>query len=116
MNSIVKKVVAFSLIGLMQAGLVAPVVTEASSRNDRHYERRYENHDNGYHRGFDKDREHRLQEERERHEREMERHDYESDWEYHERMEREKEHHEELMRMIGGFAILSIILNNDDHD
>lgn len=116
MNSTVKKVVAFSLIGLMQAGLVVPI-TEASSRhNDKHYEHKYESHDNGYHRGFDKDREQRICEERDRHEREMRRYDYESDWEYNERMEREREHHEEIMRTLGGLAVLSIILNNDDHD
>lgn len=105
MKNIVKKIVAVTLVCLMQVGLGVSI-TEASARhNDKHHEQRYENHD--------KDREQRIQEERDRHEREMQRREYESEREYRERQDREREHHEEIMRTLGGIALLAIILNND---
>lgn len=116
MNSIVKKVVVFSLIGVMQVG-IGMSITEASSRhndkhhskhNGKHHEQRYDRH-----RDHDHDREYRIKIERERHEREMRRHDHESDWQYNERMEREKEHHEEVMRTLGALAILAVVLDNN---
>jgi len=108
MNRIVKKVVAFSLIGLMQAGLFAPVVTEAASSHKHKHKYRYEH--------CDKERLEKIKAEKRRHAEAMKRLAHEKDWEYEERMKREKEHHEEIMRMLGGLAILQLILNNDNHD
>ena len=104
MNSIVKKAVVFSMIGLMQVGLGASVI-EASPRHDDRHDHRYESRQ--------RDRDERIREERARHEREMQRRHYESEREYRERQEREKEHHEEVMRTLGGLAILAVILNNN---
>jgi hypothetical protein len=107
MKSLAKKFVVFSLIGLMQVGLGASVL-EASPRHDDHRrDYRYEQ------RQKEKDREARIREERARHEREMQRHHHESDWQYQERMKREKDHHEEVMRTLGALAILAVVLNNN---
>ena len=103
MNNLVKKLVIFSLIGVMQLGLGVSV-TEASAHHGKHHEQRYEHHDN--------DREHRIQEERDRHEREMQRREHESEYEYRDRQDREREHHEEVMRTLGALALLVILNNN----
>ncbi|AIF52521.1 hypothetical protein [Pelosinus sp. UFO1] len=104
MNSIVKKGIICSMIGIMQLGIGTAVI-EASPRHheNKDYEERYEHH---------KDRDHRIQEERERHEREMKRRHHEEEWQWHERQQREKEHHEEVMRTIGGLALLYLITNS----
>lgn len=105
MKSIVKKIVIFSMIGLMQVGLGASVIEASPRHNDKHerYEQRHR----------DRDRDHRIQEERERHEREMQRRENEREHDWRERQQREKEHHEEVMRTLGGIAILALILNNN---
>ncbi len=103
MNSIVKKGIIFSMLGIMQLGIGASVI-EASPRHDNRHEQRYEKkHDN---------RDHRIKEERKRHDREMKRRDHENEREWKERQAREKAHHEEVMRTIGGLALLYIIANN----
>lgn len=107
MKSIVKKIVVFSMIGVMQVGIGAATI-EASPRHHDNPNERYER------RHHDNDREQRLREEKARHEREMQRRHYESEREYKERQEREKDHHEEIMRTIGGLALLAMILNNNN--
>lgn len=104
MKSIVKKGIIYSMIGIMQLGIGASVI-EASPRHDnRHHEQRYEDrHDS---------REHRIKEERKRHEREMKRRDHEDERAWRERQDREKAHHEEVMRTIGGLALLYILTNS----
>jgi hypothetical protein len=42
----------------------------------------------------------------------MQRRDYEEEREWHERQDREKAHHEEVMRTIGGLALLYLLTNN----
>lgn len=112
MKNMAKKIVVFSLIGLMQVGVGASI-TEASARYDNnHSEHRYEERCKDHHNNNHHNRERRIQEENDRHEREMRRLDYENEREYRERQEREKEHHEEIMRTLGGLALLAIVLNN----
>ncbi|GMA98836.1 hypothetical protein [Pelosinus sp. IPA-1] len=104
MKSIVKKIVIFSMIGVMQIGFGASVI-EASSLHsepvpmrhhddrddqDRHERERYERHE----------RERRERAENERHEREMRRRHHESEREWHRRQERERERHDNTMREI----------------
>ncbi|CUH96844.1 hypothetical protein P22_2955 [Propionispora sp. 2/2-37] len=103
MNKLAKKVIVYSLVGIMQFGFGASVI-EASPRD---------HHDWQAHHRYDKDREQRIREENRRHEREMRRRHHESEREWRERQQREKEHHEEIMRTLGGLAILGIILSNN---
>lgn len=94
MNSLVKKVAIYSMVAIMQIGLGASVI-EASPAHHH------------------SDREHRIQVENARYERAMMRHEYESERAWHERQEREKAHHEEEMRAIGGLALLYLLTNNN---
>ncbi len=100
MKSIVKKVVIYSMIGILQLGLGASVIEASPRHNDQYQKQRHEY------------RVHRIQEERDRHEREMQRRNYEEEREWHERQDREKAHHEEVMRTIGGLALLYLLTNN----
>lgn len=105
MKSIIKKLVALSLVCLMQVGIGASI-TEASAKHpDKPPHECYEHHDN--------DREQRIKEEKARHEREMQRRAHESDQEYRERQERERKHHEEIMRALGALALITVVVNND---
>lgn len=107
MKSIAKKIVIFSMIGLMQVGLGASVIEASPRHDDKH--QRYEQRE----RDRDRDRDHRIREEQRRHEREMQRRENEREQDWKERQQREKEHHEEVMRTLGGIAILALILSNN---
>ena len=109
MKLVAKKVVIYSMLGLMQAGMFSSVAAAAPGplhnngfnriafldRDDRH------DHDN--------DRQHRYEErkreENERHEREMRRRSHESEREWHERQEREKERHNQALHEIAALLI-----------
>lgn len=118
MNSLMKKVVVYSLVAILQAG-IGTAALEASPRHDdqrdaardnrgRHEERRYENN----HRD-QRDREIRHREENERHEREMMRREHESEREWRERQRIENERHDQILRDIGIAAVVYMILNHD---
>lgn len=104
MRSIVKKMVIYSMVGLMQVGFGASIIEASPRHNDQQHERRQE--DRPEH------RDERINKERARHEKEMQRRDHENEHEWRERQEREKKHHEETMRAIGGLALLYILTNN----
>jgi hypothetical protein len=97
MKSFVKKGIIYSLIGIMQLGIGASVIEASPKHENRHHKQHWDNRD------------HEIQEERARHEREMERRDHEEEWQWKERQEREKDHHEEVMRTLGGIALLYIL-------
>ncbi|MBP2663346.1 MAG: hypothetical protein H6Q71_1294 [Firmicutes bacterium] len=109
MNKMAKKVIIYSMVGLLQCGLGVSVIEAAQRQpeppsqeqgDDRHYQ--------------DQDREKRIQEENERHEREMRRHDHESEQEWHERQERERERHDRNLETIAGL-VLAIIGNSNNN-
>ncbi|AJQ28712.1 hypothetical protein [Pelosinus fermentans] len=100
MKGFVKKGIIYSLIGIIQLGIGASVIEASPRHENRHHKQHWDNRDH---------RDHEIQEERARHEREMERRDHEEEWQWKERQEREKEHHEEVMRTLGGIALLYIL-------
>ncbi|SFM10995.1 hypothetical protein [Pelosinus propionicus] len=100
MKGFVKKGIIFSLIGVMQLGIGASVIEASPKHENRNHKQHWDNRD------------HRIQEERDRHEREMARRDHEEEWQWKERQKREKDHHEEVMRTLGGIALLYILTNN----
>lgn len=108
MNSIVKKIMIYSLAGIIQVGLGATVI-EASPLHSDGPQRivQLDNRDNRDNRDNEKQRQkdERQRHENERHEREMRRQHNESEREWHERQEREKERHDNEMRNIAALLI-----------
>lgn len=112
MKSLVKKVVIYSMVAILQCGIGAATL-EASPRQDNHQNRdrheqvRYENnHQNR------NDREMRHREENARHEREMERRHHESERQWHERQRIENERHDQILRDIGVVALVYLLFNH----
>ncbi len=107
MRNIMKKIVIYSMVGIMQAGLGASVIEASPLYNDA--PQPVVQLDGRHHGGnnFERRREHdrRLRQENERHEREMRRHRHESERAWHERQERERRRHDNAMRDIAAILI-----------
>jgi hypothetical protein len=105
MKNLTKKIMIFSMVGMMQVGVGAaiseasPLHTEDSHRfiqfDDRHDDDHWRQHEH----------DERLHRENERHRHEMERRHHESRWEWHERQERERQQHDDNLREIGALLI-----------
>ncbi|WP_094603590.1 hypothetical protein SPSIL_054370 [Sporomusa silvacetica DSM 10669] len=110
MKIVSKKVIIYSMLGIMQVGMVSSVAAAAPGpllnsdsqqivqldRYDRHYDR-----DNARRRHHDE----RMRRENERHEREMRRRHHESERAWRERQRREDEHHDRALRDIAAILI-----------
>ena len=117
MKTIAKKTIIYSMVGIMQIGLVATVAEAATINNgspsrvvllDSHHDRdRDGDKDRDHDRDRERQREHdrRMKAEKERHDREMRRHHGEGEREWHERQERERERHDREMREIAALLI-----------
>lgn len=109
MKSIAKKVIIYSMVGIMQLGFGASVIEASPGSDYQPYGQRYEDrdHDHDHYRDRERRREHdeRLRRENERHEREMRRRHHESEREWRERQERERHHHDDELRVIGALLI-----------
>lgn len=112
MKAIMRKIVIYLMVGIMQVGLfttvaaASPIYTDNSQRVvqlDRH-----DRHDNDRRRHHDE----RLRRENERHEREMRRHHHESEREYRERQRHERERHEREVRIIAAILLGIAIANH----
>lgn len=122
MKSIFKKVVVFSLLGILLTGIGASA-TEASARQDHNNNQpRYEQHDNKF--NSNSNREHHIQQEREQREREMqqqreqrlqeERKQHEREMQQRHREHREdKDDNNDLVTGLGALALLAVILDNN---
>ncbi len=104
MNSMTKKLMIYSLAGIMQVGLGAATVVAASPLHIDDSQRIVQL-DSGDYPENNRQREHdeRQRQENERHEREMRRHHGESDRDWHERQRIENERHEHALRDIEAF-------------
>lgn len=105
MNNVVKKMVIFSMIGIIQIGSSASLLEASPLHNELTLQHQGEGGDR-----HDQDRRERERIENERHEREMKRRPNENDREWHERQRQEKERHEENLRRIA-HDILELILD-----
>jgi len=107
--NIAKKIMIYSLAGIMQVGLGATVVAASPLYNDS--PQRMVQLDNRGHHGNDRQREHdrRQHEENVRHEREMQRHDRESDRDWNERQYRENRRHNDASHDIEAFLLGVVI-------
>ncbi len=108
MRNLTKKVMIYSMLGLMQVGLGATVgatVIEASAFNN----------DGSQIVQLDRrsDHDQRQRQENDRHQREMRRRDHENDRDWHNRQARENQQHDNTMNEIGagllGFVVGSAI-------
>ncbi|TWH46264.1 hypothetical protein [Sporomusa sp. KB1] len=113
MKIVSKKIVIYSMLGIMQVGMVSSVAAAAPGpllngdsqqivqldRFDRH-DRRY-NRDDARRRQHDE----RMRRENERHEREMRRRHHESERAWRERQRRENDRHDRHLRDIAAFLI-----------
>jgi flagellar biosynthesis GTPase FlhF len=113
MKNIVKKIMVYSLAGIMQVGLGSAVVAASPLYNDSpqrivQLDDRYDHdrHDEERHRQVE-----RRREENERHEREMRRRNHESEREWHERQRQENERHDNTIHEIEA-GILGFILGS----
>ncbi len=108
MRNKTKKLMIYSLGGMMQVGLGATVI-EASPLHNEDSQRLVQldnRHDEERHRHVE-----RRREENERHEREMRRHDHESEREWHERQREENERHDNTMNEIAA-GIVGFLLGS----
>lgn len=105
MKKLAKKIMIYSMVGIMQVGLGATIVAASPLYNENsqrvvQLDNRDENHN-------DRQREHdrRQREENQRHEREMQRQQHENDREWHERQDRENQRHNDANDEIGAFLL-----------
>ncbi|MDU2063651.1 MAG: hypothetical protein E6713_02325 [Sporomusaceae bacterium] len=116
MKRVGKKIMIYSLVGMMQIGWgvsvleASPLTQENRSviqLDDRHHMEREREHE-------ERQREHdrRMREEQKRHEHEMRRHPHESEREWHRRQEQERERHEREMRIIAAVLIGAVIASS----
>jgi hypothetical protein len=105
MKNITKKIIVYSMVGLMQVGLGTAMVAASPLHNDGPQQivqlDRQSDHDQ------------RQREENQRHEREMRRRDHESDRDWHNRQEQENQQHDNTMHEIEagllGFVVGSAV-------
>lgn len=105
MNKVTKKIMIYSLAGIMQLGIGASVIEASPVHNEGASQRIVQLDD----RHGDHDR--RQREEQQRHEREMRRHHHESEREWHNRQEREQRRHDNTMHEIEA-GLIGIIIGS----
>ncbi len=111
MKFVAKKVVVYSMLGLLQVGMLSSTAVAAPSllnNNDPQQivqlDRRDHDRDR-YERERRREHDERMRRENERHEREMRRRHHESEREWHERQRRENERHDHELREIAALLI-----------
>jgi len=120
MKIVAKKVIIYSMLGLMQVGMLSSVAAAApgplhnSSSQQIVQLDRHDGHDN---RDNDRRRQHdeRMRQENQRHEREMRRHPNEGRRAWRERQERERDRHDRELRDIGAL-LLGIVIGSASND
>jgi ABC-type nickel/cobalt efflux system permease component RcnA len=109
MKPLAKKVIIYSMLGLMQVGMFSSVAAAAPGPSHNYESQRIAYMDRDDRHGHDNDRkrkhDERQREEKERHEREMKRRPHESDHEWRERQKHENERHENALREIAALLI-----------
>jgi hypothetical protein len=112
MKIVAKKVIIYSMLGLMQVGMFSSVAAAAPGPLHNEVQRiayldRDDRHDRDQNRDGDRKRNHdeRKRQENERHEQEMKRRPHESDREWRERQEHEKDRHDKALREIAALLI-----------
>ena len=104
MASMAKKVVICAMVGIMQIGVGASLVS-AAPHHSVHITNNYYSHGNDRQREYDK----RLQEENARHERAMQRRWDESESAWYARQQQENERHDESLHQIEAFLLGAIV-------
>lgn len=111
MKNIVKKMMIYSMVGIMQIGMSASIVSASPISN---YEivqlSNHSRQDNDRQREHDK----RLREENKRHDQEMKRKPGENERDWHERQKREKERHDQALKEIASF-LLGVVVGSSNN-
>lgn len=121
MKSVAKKVIIYSMLGIMQVGMVSSVAAAAPGPLQNSGIVQLDHHDYHGHRDHrdhrDDDRRHdeRMRQENERHEREMRRRHYESEREWRERQRHEDDRHDRELRDIAAILI-GIVIGSASND
>jgi hypothetical protein len=107
MKNLTKKIMIFSMVGMMQIGFGAAVLEASPLHNDGshrfvQFDDRHDEHDRDY---WQHEHDERLHKENERYRHEMARRHHENRWEWHERQERERQQHEDNLRGIEALLI-----------
>ena len=109
LRNITKKIIVFSMIGIIQTGFGAAVLEASPMDFNNHQEVSlddwhdgHDGHDDGRDRQIEHDR--RMHEEHERHERDMRRHDHESDRDWQDRQDRENDRHNNALNDIAALV------------
>lgn len=111
MNTIVKKVVIYSMVGILQLGIGVSALEASPRHNDNHRDNQRNSHWQ-YRDAHDRQiREDRRREENERHEREMQRRHWESEREWRERERCENERHDNTLKDIETLAIIYLLFS-----
>lgn len=105
MKNISKRIVIYSLVGILQCGIGVSALEASPQHADYLIQQSSENQ------GHDRDK--RLQEERNRHALEMKQHQHENEQTGRERRERENGRHNKTIETILGVAVISAILTAD---
>jgi hypothetical protein len=107
MKIIGKKVIIYSMLGLLQVGMFSSVAAAAPGPLHNDGSQRIAYLDRDDRRDDDRQRQHdeRKRQENERHEREMKRRPHEGEREWRERQEREKDRHDQNLRQIAALLI-----------
>ncbi|TWH48471.1 hypothetical protein [Sporomusa sp. KB1] len=107
MKIIGKKVIIYSMLGLLQVGMLSSVAAAASGPLHNDGSQRIAYLDRDDRRDDDRQRQHdeRKRQENERHEREMKRRPHEGEREWRERQEREKDRHDRALRSVAALLI-----------
>ncbi|MBP2644233.1 MAG: hypothetical protein H6Q67_2120 [Firmicutes bacterium] len=116
MKSVAKKVIIYSMLGIMQVGMVSSVAAAAPGPLQSSGIVQLDHHDQRDH-SDDERRRHdeRMRQENERHEREMRRRHYESEREWRERQRREDDRHDRELRDIAAILI-GIVIGSASND
>ena len=107
MKNLTKKIMIYSMVGIMQVGLGATVIEASPLYNDNDGSQQIVQLDRGYHH----DREERRHQENRRHEREMHRHYRENDRDWNDRQWRENQRHDNTMNEIAA-GVVGFILGS----
>lgn len=105
MKNIAKKMVIYTMVGMLQIGFGA-AVTEASALHTGYAPSPMQERENKpQHDRHEQERGERRRQENERHEREMKRRPHESEQEWHKRQKIETERHDKALREIAALVI-----------
>ncbi|SEJ74222.1 hypothetical protein SAMN05660742_115116 [Propionispira arboris] len=105
MRNITKKIMIFSMIGIIQTGFGASIIEASAFQNDRpmnrdHQEARFDHRDHDRDEFRQREYDRKVREENDRYEQEIQRHRFETRQDWRERRSHEKHRHEQILKRL----------------